>query len=72
MDGRVVRLVKTRGFGFIRALDNKEYFFHMDNLHGVRFEEIIGDFDRGREIIVQFDPASSPKGEHAINIQRLS
>lgn len=71
MEGRVVRLVKNRGFGFIEAVNGGEYFFHMDNLVGVKFEEIIGDFDRRREIMVQFDPGSSPKGEHATNIVRI-
>lgn len=70
MEGTVVRLVGKRRFGFIRAEDGQEYFFHNDNFHGF-FEDLEKDFVGGRRIAVTFDTMPSPKGTHAVDVTRV-
>ena len=38
--GTIKKLVKDRGFGFIRAEDGRELFFHRSALRGVEFESL--------------------------------
>ena len=54
-----------KGYGFIALEEEgkKDLFFHMNNLAGVNFN----DLKEGDE--VTFDIGTSPKGEHAENIQ---
>jgi CspA family cold shock protein len=58
--GTIKKVVAERGFGFITADDEKEYFFHRNSL------EASLDFDRlvGGEK-VEFEIESSPKGPRA-------
>jgi CspA family cold shock protein len=58
--GTIKRVVSDRGFGFIVAEDEKEYFFHRGALDDTL------DFDRlsGGEK-VEFDIEQSPKGPRA-------
>ncbi len=69
MNGTVVRLVPARRFGFIRAEDGAEYFFHNDNFKGF-FEDLATDFKQGQRIRVTFDTMPSPKGTHAVDVVR--
>ena len=61
--GTVKKVVADRGFGFITAEDEKEYFFHRGGLDASL------DFDRlsGGER-VEFDVEASPKGPRAIQV----
>ncbi len=61
--GIVKKVVSERGFGFITAEDEKEYFFHRGGLDSSL------DFDRlqGGER-VEFDIEQSPKGPRAANV----
>src|SRR5437588_864421 len=56
--GTIKKLVSDRGFGFIKAEDGQEYFFHRSGTEG--------DFDglQGGEK-VSFEIESSPKGPRA-------
>ncbi len=58
--GTIKRVIADRGFGFIAADDEKEYFFHRGALDDTL------DFDRlsGGEK-VEFDIEQSPKGPRA-------
>ena len=58
--GTIKRVVSDRGFGFISAEDEKEYFFHRNSLDPAL------DFDRltGGER-VEFEVEQSPKGPRA-------
>ena len=58
--GTVKKVVADRGFGFITAEDEKEYFFHRGGLDSSL------DFDRltGGER-VEFEIEQSPKGARA-------
>ena len=62
--GTIKRVVADRGFGFIAAEDEKEYFFHRSSL------EAPLDFDRlaGGER-VDFDVEQSPKGPRANKVR---
>ena len=62
--GTVKKVVADRGFGFISAEDEKEYFFHRGAL------DLSLDFDRlvGGER-VQFEVEQSPKGPRAAQVR---
>jgi cold shock CspA family protein/uncharacterized LabA/DUF88 family protein len=38
--GRIRRLLKEKGYGFIYSKEGKEYFFHATALHDIQFEEL--------------------------------
>ena len=60
MDGVIARLVKDKGFGFVKGDDGKERFFHLSSLvSGVDFEEL----KEGDKVI--FQPGQSTKGLRA-------
>ena len=62
--GTVKRIVADRGFGFIAAEDEKEYFFHRSGLDASL------EFDRLVEgISVEFDVETSPKGPRAVRVR---
>lgn len=62
--GTIVRLT-DRGFGFIaREGEEKDLFFHSNELQGVQFEELKeGD-------AVTFEVAEGQKGPNAVNVSR--
>lgn len=62
--GTIKRVVADRGFGFISAEDDKEYFFHRSALDPAL------DFDRlaGGEK-VEFTIEQSPKGPRANTVR---
>ena len=61
--GTIKRVIADRGFGFIAAEDEKEYFFHRGALDASL------DFDRlnGGEP-VDFEVEQNPKGPRAIKV----
>lgn len=68
MNGRIARIVRDRGFGFIKSEDStEEYFFHYSAIQrepGFSWEEL----EEGQE--VEFEEGSGPKGIRAENITR--
>lgn len=59
MNGTVKRLHDDKGFGFIKADDGIEYFFHRSEVHGSGFENLReGD-------AVEFTNTKGPKGPRA-------
>lgn len=62
--GIIKKVVADRGFGFITADDEKEYFFHRSSMDPSL------DFDRlaGGER-VEFEIESSPKGPRAAQVR---
>ena len=64
--GKIAKLVKDRGFGFITAEGmEKDLFFHAKELQDLTFEELNeGD-------AVEFEIGESPKGPNAINVKRV-
>ena len=63
MKGKVKRLIRDRGFGFITAEDGTEVFFHRSDLVGE-------DFDTMEEgASVEFDLESGAKGPRATSVK---
>ena len=64
--GTIVRLISDRGFGFIgREGEEKELFFHSNELQGVEFNDLkVGDK-------VSFEVGESPKGPNAVKVSRV-
>ena len=63
MKGKIKRLIRDRGFGFITAEDSTEVFFHRSALA----EEDFDTLEEGTD--VEFDLESGPKGPRATNIK---
>ncbi|OGG54066.1 MAG: hypothetical protein A3F84_17495 [Candidatus Handelsmanbacteria bacterium RIFCSPLOWO2_12_FULL_64_10] len=61
--GTVKRIVRDRGFGFIRSTDGKEVFFHRSALVGLD----IGRLSEGQK--VEFVLEESPKGPRASKVR---
>ena len=63
MKGKIKRLVRDRGFGFIAVEDGKDVFFHSSALAE-------GGFDALAEgTTVEFDLESEPRGPRAANVR---
>jgi len=60
--GKIKKLVRDRGFGFISDTDGREVFFHQSSLVDVTFDTLNEDQE------VSFDIENSPKGPRAINV----
>ena len=65
MEGTIKNLT-DKGFGFIAVEgEEKDLFFHKNEVKGVAFEELkVGDK-------VSFEKADSPKGPNAVNVTRI-
>jgi len=65
MEGTIKKLT-DKGFGFISIEgDEKDLFFHGNELQNVKFEEL----QEGDK--VSFEKTDSPKGPNATNINRI-
>lgn len=65
MQGKIVRLVRDRGFGFIRTDTGQEIFFHATGLAAGSFESLTEG--EGVEFDVEPDPRSSR--DRAVNVR---
>jgi cold shock protein len=63
--GKINKLVRDRGFGFINDTDGREVFFHQSSLAEAKFDTL----QEGSN--VEFEVEKSPKGPKAINIRIL-
>jgi cold shock protein len=64
MQGTIKRVVRDRGFGFIRSSDGQEVFFHRNSLQQM-------DFDGLKEgEAVDFELERGEKGPRAANVRR--
>ena len=62
--GTVKKVVSDRGFGFITAEDEKEYFFHRGGLDSsIDFDRLVG----GER--VEFQIEANPKGPRATRVR---
>ena len=64
MNGTVKKLTRDRFYGFIRAEDGLDYFFHQSELHGGL---VFMDIEEGQRVL--FEPQQGPKGPRATNIR---
>ena len=63
--GTVKRIIRDRGFGFIRSSDGKEIFFHRSALVGLN----MGSLSEGQK--VEFQLQEGPKGPRATNVRAV-
>jgi CspA family cold shock protein len=63
MTGTIKRLVSNKGFGFILASDNNEYFFHQSACSGMPFDSL----REGQS--VTFERGQGPKGPRGENVK---
>jgi CspA family cold shock protein len=63
MTGTIKRLVSDKGFGFILAGDNAEYFFHSSACSSEPFDSLREGQD------VTFNVGQGPKGPRAENVR---
>jgi CspA family cold shock protein len=61
--GKIKKLVRERGFGFISDTDGREVFFHQSSLLDTQFDSLKEEQD------VEFEVEKSPKGPRAINVR---
>jgi len=63
MQGKIKRIIRERGFGFISAEDGREIFFHRSALEGIDFEAL----EEGNS--VEFEVEKGPKGPRAVSMK---
>lgn len=63
MKGKIKRLIRGRGFGFISAEDESEVFFHRSALEGMNFDTL----EEGDS--VEFDLEKGYRGPRAVNVR---
>ena len=61
--GKIKKLVRDRGFGFIADTDGKEVFFHQTSLVETSFDALNEDQS------VEFEVEKSDKGPRAVNVR---
>lgn len=69
MEGKVVRIVPGKNFGFIKA-NEIDYFFHSSGFDG-HWSDLVFDMENGKNIVVTFEPTQTDKGARAENVVRL-
>ena len=60
-----IKTLTEKGFGFIDTGSDKDMFFHMSNLDGIRFD----DLREGQR--VSFTAGQGPKGPRAENVRPI-
>jgi CspA family cold shock protein len=60
--GKIKKVVRERGFGFISDNDGREVFFHQSGLVNAQFDSL------KEEDKVEFEIEDSPKGPRAVSI----
>jgi CspA family cold shock protein len=63
--GKVKKLVRERGFGFISDTDGNEVFFHQSSVMDSKFDSL------SEEQSVEFEVEKSPKGPRAIYVRAV-
>ena len=63
--GRIKKLVRDRGFGFVRGDDGKEVFFHRSGLGATDYDSLSeGD-------VVEYVVQEGPRGARAENVRAI-
>ena len=66
MQGSIVRLVRDRGFGFIKAENGSEVFFHAS---GVTGSTPYDSLEEGQRVTYEKEQDQRGRGERAVNVQ---
>jgi cold shock protein len=64
--GTVVRLIRDRGFGFIRLEDGSEVFFHHSSMSPGEFDSL----QDGEELELSVEQDPRGRGSRAANVRR--
>ena len=62
MQGTIKRVIRDRGFGFIRSADGQEIFFHRSSLQQLNFDAL----KEGEN--VEFEMERGEKGPRAVSV----
>jgi cold shock CspA family protein len=65
MKGQIIRLIRERGFGFLRSETGQEVFFHRTELRDTSFDALRGDEQ------VEYDMGTDARSgrERAVNLR---
>ncbi len=63
--GTVVRMIRDRGFGFIRVEDGSEIFFHHSSMPRGMFDTI----QEGQELDFDIETDPRGRGQRAMNVE---
>jgi cold shock protein len=63
MQGTIKRVIRDRGFGFIKSTEGQEIFFHRSGLQNITFDGL----KEGEN--VEFEMEKGEKGPRAINVR---
>jgi len=63
MQGTIKRVIRDRGFGFIKSTEGQEVFFHRSGLQNLNFDGL----KEGEN--VEFEMERGEKGPRAINVR---
>lgn len=63
--GTIVRLVRDKGFGFIRMANGQEVFFHATGMTGYPFDNLT----EGQNVTFEISDDSRGRGQRAVNVQ---
>lgn len=63
MQGTIKRIIRDRGFGFIKSADGQEVFFHRSGLQNLNFDGL----KEGEP--VEFEVERGEKGPRAVNVR---
>jgi cold shock protein len=66
--GPVIRLVRDRGFGFIRTQSGEEIFFH----HSVLPPGVFDSLQDGQELEFQIENDPRGRGKRAVNVRLVT
>ena len=64
--GKIKKIIRERGFGFISDVDGREVFFHQSGLVGTDFNALKEDQE------VEYEVEKSAKGPRAINVKPIN
>ena len=65
MQGTIKRIIRDRGFGFIRSTDGQEVFFHRSGLQQLNFDGL----KEGEQ--VEFEIERGEKGPRATSVRAV-
>ena len=64
--GRVVRMIRDRGFGFIQLQDGSEVFFHHSSMNPGEFDAL----NEGQEVEFSIEQDPRGRGSRASNVHK--
>ncbi len=64
--GKIKKLVRDRGFGFISDNDGRELFFHQSGVEDSKYDSLSEDQK------VEFEVEPSPKGPRAVHVKAVA